>query len=97
VTLAPESADAQFELGRAYWGLQRWPDADLHVTKANTLRPDNAAQHILLGNILLRERNAEGALKQYQEYVRLDPTGPFADSARQMVAKIEAALASVKK
>jgi len=97
VTLAPDSADAQFELGNTYWALQRWPDADQHVAKANALRPDNAGQHILMGNILLRERNAEGALKEYKDALRISPDGPFADSARQMVAKIEAALAAAKK
>jgi Flp pilus assembly protein TadD len=97
VALAPESADVHFELGRTYWGLQRWPDADQHVAKANALRPNNSGQHILMGNILLRERNAEGALKEYQEALRLDPKGPFADSARQMISRIQAALASAKK
>jgi len=97
VTLAPESADAQFELGNTYVAMQRWSDADQHVAKANSLRPDNAGQHVLMGNILLRERNAEGALKEYQEYLKLDPNGPFADSTSKMVAKIQAALGSANK
>jgi hypothetical protein len=97
VTLAPESPDAQFELGNTYWGLQRWTDADQRVAKANSLRPDNAGQHILMGNIKLRERDAQGALAEYKEALRISPTGPFAPSAQQMVNKIEAALAAVKK
>ena len=96
VSLAPDSADAQFELGNTYWGLQRWADAEQHVAKANVLRPNNSGQHILMGNILLRERNVEGALQQYKEAVQIDPNGPFADSGRQMVTKIEAALAAAK-
>lgn len=97
VVLAPDSADAQLELGNTYWGLQRWSDAEQHVTKANALRPNHSGQHILMGNILLRERNAQGALQQYKQAVQLDPNGPFAESARQMIAKIEAALAAAKK
>ncbi|HEY1270628.1 MAG TPA: tetratricopeptide repeat protein [Terriglobales bacterium] len=96
VELSPESPDAQFELGRAYWGLTRWDAADLHVSKANQLRPDNAGQHVLLGNIKLRERDAEGALKEFKESLRIDPKGPLAEPTRQMVDRIEQALNAQK-
>jgi tetratricopeptide (TPR) repeat protein len=92
VELTPTSADAHFELGRAYWGLQRWDVADQHVSKANQLRPNNAGQHVMLGNILLRERDAVGALKEFKQAVQVDPKGPLAPPAQQMVDKIEAAL-----
>jgi lipoprotein NlpI len=67
----------QFELFRAYLGLGRWDAAGQHVAKANQLRPDDPQQHVVLGNIMLRERNADGALKEFQEALRLDPTGPW--------------------
>src|SRR5262249_39834738 len=35
VEMAPEAADAQFELGRAYFGLEKWQQADVCLTKAN--------------------------------------------------------------
>jgi len=92
VELAPNSADAQFELGRAYWGMQRWDVADQHISKANQLRPENVSQHVMLGNVLLRERDAVGALKEFKQAVQLDPQGPFAAPSQQMVDKIEAAL-----
>jgi len=92
VELAPTSADAHFELGRAYWGLQRWDVADQHVSKANELRPGSAGQHVMLGNIMLRERDAVGALKEFKQAVQVDPQGPLAPPAQQMVDKIEAAL-----
>jgi tetratricopeptide (TPR) repeat protein len=92
VELSPNSADAQFELGRAYWGMQRWDVADQHISKANQLRPDNVSQHVMLGNVLLRERDAVGALKEFKQAVQLDPQGPFAAPSQQMVDKIEAAL-----
>jgi tetratricopeptide (TPR) repeat protein len=92
VELSPESADAQFELGRAYWGLGRWDDAQQHVGKANQLRPGSSAQHVLMGNIMLRERNAEAALSEFKESLKLDPNGPMADPTRQIISRIEAAL-----
>ena len=53
-----------------------------------------AAVHVLLGNILLRKRDARGALQEFNEYLKLDPQGPFAPAAREMVARIEKALAA---
>jgi len=94
-TLSPDSADVHSELGRTYWALSRWQEADQHMAKAIQLRPDDAGAHILMGNIQLRERNAEGALKEFQEAVRLDPKGPLADSTRQMITRIETALKQV--
>ena len=91
-TLSPDSADVHSELGRTYYALSRWQDADQHMTKAIQLRPDDAGAHVLMGNIQLRERNAEGALKEFQEALRLDPKGPLAEPTRQMVARIESAL-----
>ncbi len=92
VELAPDSADAQFELGRSYWGLQRWDDARDHVTKANQLRPNSSSQHLLMGNIMLRERNAEGALKEFQQSLQLDPKGPMSEPTKQVIDRIEKAL-----
>lgn len=92
VDIAPQSADAQFELARAYWGLGNWQDADPHVTKALQLRPDHSGEHLLMGNIMLRKRDAPGALKQFQESLRLDPKGPFAGPTKQIIEKIQNAL-----
>ena len=86
----------QFELGRAYLGLGRWDAAGQHVAKANQLRPDDPQQHVVLGNIMLRERNADGALKEFQEALRLDPKGPIAEPTRQVIARIEAAIKQPK-
>ena len=90
--LSPDSADVHSELGRTYFALERWQEADAQIAKTIGLRPDDAGQHVLMGNIRLRERNAEGALKEFQEALRLDPKGPYADSTRQMITRIETAL-----
>jgi TolA-binding protein len=45
-----------------------------------------------MGNIYLRERDANSALKEFQEYLRLDPQGQQAPAVQQMVAKIQNAL-----
>ncbi len=90
--LSPESPAAQLELARTYWALGRWPEAEPHAVKAIALNPDIAEAHVVLGNILLRKRDAPGALKEFEESLRLDPSGPMADATRQLVIKLKAAL-----
>jgi len=92
--LNPDSADVQLQLARTYSGLNRWQDADPHAQKAVQLAPDKAEGHVLLGNVLLRKRDAPGALREFKESLRLAPNGPLAEPTRQVVSKIEAALKS---
>jgi hypothetical protein len=43
-----------------------------------------------MGNIALRKQDPDGALKEFSEYLRLDPKGPMAGGVTQMIQKIEA-------
>ena len=97
VQLAPNSADAYFELGRTYWGMSNWEASDAALTKSIQLRPNDSAEHLLHANVLLRKRDAPGALAEFKESLRLDPTGPFADQTKQMIDKIETALSAANK
>jgi tetratricopeptide (TPR) repeat protein len=94
--LQPESAMGQYDLGRVYWALNRWQDADPHAVKAVQLDPSNAPAHVMMGNIMLRRRDANGALAEFKKYLELEPKGPLADSTKQIVEKIEKALAGQK-
>jgi Flp pilus assembly protein TadD len=91
VELDPNAPEAHYELAKAYLALQRWPDAELHAQKAAELRPDMAPAHIVLGNIALHKSDNQAALKEFKEYLRLDPHGPMAAGAQQMVERIEQA------
>src|SRR5713226_1961080 len=90
--LDPETADGQFELSKTFWALGRWQDAEPHVRKVIALRPEFPVAHHLLGNILMRKRDAPAALQEFREYLRLEPNGPFAPPTCEFVAKIEQAL-----
>ena len=96
VELAPESADAHLGLARTYWAIGRWQDADPHAAKVVQLKPDNAGAHVLMGNISLRKRDGAGALKEFQEALRLAPDSPMAPGIREVVKKIEAATKNPK-
>ncbi len=91
--LNPEAAEGHYELGRAYWALGRWQDAEPHARQADALEPGFPPVHVLLGNIMLRKRDASAALREFHEYLRLEPNGPMAPPTRDMVSKIEKALA----
>jgi tetratricopeptide (TPR) repeat protein len=97
VELAPTSFDAQYQLGRTCLAEQKAPEAQQHLEAALRANPNSSEAHIMMGNTMLRLRNAEAALKEYQEGVRLDPKGPMAEPAKQMIGKIQTALAAQKK
>ena len=90
--LDPESPEGHYELAKTYWALGRWQDAALHAQKAVTLKPDAGPPHVLMGDIAMRKRDPRKALKEYHEYLRLDPKGTMAAGTQQMVDRIEQAL-----
>ena len=91
-----DSAEANYELSRALLGLGRWQEAEPAANRCNTLAPEFAPVQVVLGNISLRKRDANGALEHFREYLRLEPNGPFSQPTRDMVTKIEAALSKQK-
>ncbi|HWS90018.1 MAG TPA: tetratricopeptide repeat protein [Pyrinomonadaceae bacterium] len=92
-----KSAAGHYTLGRVYWDRGDYLKAGPRVGRALQLKPDFAEAHLLAGNILLRARQGENALTEFQEYLRLAPEGEFAAQARQMVEKIKKALSEKNK
>jgi Flp pilus assembly protein TadD len=87
--IVPDSAEGHYEIGKAYWGLHRWQDADPHAQKAVQMLPNVPGTHVLMGNVLLQKRDAAGALKEFQEYLRLEPGGAMSDAVRSVVSKLQ--------
>jgi Tfp pilus assembly protein PilF len=94
--LNANSAEAHYELGRSFWGLQKWQDAEPHARKSLEINKEFAPAHVLMGNIYLRRRDANSALKEFQEYIRLDAQGEYAAAVHEMIDKIQKALGSTK-
>jgi tetratricopeptide (TPR) repeat protein len=90
---APDAAAAHYELGRAYLALGQWQDANPHAAKAVAMQPDVASWHILMGNIDLKKGDGQGAINEFQAYLKLDPNGPAAASIHDMIPKIQATMA----
>jgi tetratricopeptide (TPR) repeat protein len=87
--LNPDSPMGHYELAKTLWALGRSQDAAPHASAAVAAMPDLAAAHVLLGNILLHRQDFEGALREYQTYLRLDPNGSMAAATREMIEKIK--------
>lgn len=86
--LNPESPEGQYELAKACWAQHRWADAEPHARNAERLQPLIPGVHVLLGNILLQQHDNQGAIKEFDEYLHLDPHGPMSESVRRLVQKL---------
>jgi len=84
---------ANYELAKAYMAQQQWQNAEPPLRKVIAAQPDAAGAHVMLGNVLLKKGDGPGALAEFQTYLKLDPNGPMAGGARDVIPKIEAALA----
>lgn len=90
--LTPDATVGKYELAKTYWAVGRWQDAAPLAADTVKVLPDLAAAHVLLANIRLKQRDAPGALHEYQEYLRIEPQGTLAPQVRDMVEKIQKAL-----
>jgi Flp pilus assembly protein TadD len=59
------------------------------VKRALNLNPQLAGAHLLKGNLLLRVSRTADALVEFDEYLRLEPNGPFAPETRALVERIK--------
>ena len=92
--ILPDSPEGNYALGKTYWAQRRWQQAEPYAVKAVKLQPDVPGVHVLMGNIFLQKQDAAGALKEFNEYLKLDPHGPMSDAVRGMVAKLEKTVAN---
>jgi tetratricopeptide (TPR) repeat protein len=103
LAIEDRSYQGHLALARAYWNLGQKTKDDAqsrplfeksysHVNTALKLDPDLAQAHLVKGNLYLRARRAQDALHEFEEYLRLDPKGPFAEQTRGNVDKLKKAL-----
>jgi tetratricopeptide (TPR) repeat protein len=90
--IRPDSAEAHYELARSLWGMGKWQAAEPHARQAIELNKDYAGPHALMGNIYLQQEDAEAALAEFQECLRLDPEGSLAPSVKEIIAQLKQAL-----
>lgn len=94
--IAPNSAEAHYEMGRALFGLEKLPDAELEANRAIALNNDYISSHVLLANIYVAAYDAEGALAEFREALKIDPNGPQAAAIQENIGMLEKALQQAK-
>lgn len=92
-----KSWKGHFTLGRVYWETGDIVKAGQQIGRTLELMPDLAEAHLLGVNIFMRAGLPENALIEYQEYLRLAPTGEFASQTQELVRKLKEAIAKKKK
>jgi tetratricopeptide (TPR) repeat protein len=106
--IQPDSPQGHATLAELYWEMapgsqteqlfrSRLETSWKEVDTALKLNPSMPQAQLLAGNLLLKARRPQDALKHFEEYLRLDPNGPFAAEASSMVEKIKQAMAQGQK
>jgi protein O-mannosyl-transferase len=72
------SFDARDSLGRAYAALGQLDRASMHLTEVVRLRPERAATHAYLGEVMLRQGRVADGLREFQTAANLQPGNPDA-------------------
>jgi tetratricopeptide (TPR) repeat protein len=94
VTQDESSWSCELELARALAGLKHPVEAEAVATKASLLNPNNAKTYLVLGNIHIQQRKYEAVVKDFDAYLKLDPSSPMSDQVRASEAQARKALAS---
>jgi Tfp pilus assembly protein PilF len=89
INLDPKSSRGHLTLGRLYYEIGDLAKAGPQVGMALQIDPALAEGHLLAGNILLRAHQPENALAEFEEYLRLEPNGQFAEEARRLAQRIK--------
>jgi len=90
--IQPESWRGHYELARALLGEGLPVDAEQSALEAKKRQPKFATLYILLANIELQLGRNESVIQYLDTYLKLDPTGPYSEQAKQLKEKTEKAL-----
>ena len=94
VDLDPNSWQANSELARALVGLDQSEDAEESAEKAVKLAPDNPQLRLILANVHMNEDDYPALLDDLNTYLKLAPTGQFAEQARKQRDEVQQRLAA---
>lgn len=84
-----KAAVSFYNIGVIAWNENRAKDAVQYYRKAVEIDPKYAAAHRELARALMGRQDFQGALKHFQEYLRLDPRAPDAREIRDNIALLQ--------
>jgi tetratricopeptide (TPR) repeat protein len=89
LSIDPGSYVALFERARCLFELRRFEPAERDCIRARQVAPEpKPALNVLLGNIYLGEGRKSEALREFEEFLRLDARNPIAPEVRSMIRKL---------
>jgi Tfp pilus assembly protein PilF len=89
--LAPEGWLFYYQLGRAHYGMQKYKASVQDYLKAQSIHADVPTEfHAHLANAYIKTGDYSRALGEMETYLRLDPKGVYAESARNLSASMRA-------
>lgn len=69
----PGSAEAHYNLGVEYLGLNRYDEARIQLSKAIQIDPKDSYAHLKLGHVYMRLNSQQKAIEEFTEAARLNP------------------------
>jgi cytochrome c-type biogenesis protein CcmH/NrfG len=81
--------DASYNQGVIAFNAGKPADAKTFLQATLAAKPDHAEAHFLLGQVLVGEGNFGDAVKEYETYLKLTPSGPNAKQAQDNVTALK--------
>ena len=78
--IAPDSAKAHQQLGKAYLLLRELPKAQVELERSVQLEPDNARAHYVLGQLYQKQGESGKAKQEFAQFSRLNALHPVEDN-----------------
>jgi len=89
--LDPKNADIRTDMGIMYRKKRDYDRAIAEFKKAAEVDPKHVNSRYNLGIVLLHDKgDIKGAIKAWEDYLRVEPTGPRADNIRNQMDKMKA-------
>jgi Tfp pilus assembly protein PilF len=83
--LSPQTWLFHYEMGQTHYGLQKYAESVQDYLAAQSLHPEMPAKfHIKLASAFMRTTAYSNALAEFQTYLRLEPNGQYASTAREI-------------
>jgi tetratricopeptide (TPR) repeat protein len=71
--LTPQAFDAQYQAALLDLAVEKVNEAEAHLQKAVSLKPDVAVAHLNLGTVFLKKGEVEASRQEFREALRLNP------------------------
>lgn len=90
LALVPDNVDARVDMATAAFYSNQPEVARQNFTKALEQAPQHQIAHLNYGIFLMEvDKNFEAATKHWQEVLKLNPQGPYAQRAKELLASVQ--------